>query len=160
MRPKRVIAIFITVFVWVGCALADDSVYIEIKSAKLRQQPKHWAPSLQDLAFGAKLEEVAREGGWVKVRTSAAIEGYVHQSALTNRRIVLSAAGQSTAPESEADPSSIVLAGKGFNQEIQARYQSQRSELNFEAVNKMELRVVDGPELSAFLLDGKLEGVR
>lgn len=134
-------------------AAQGDRLYIEVGSTKLRAQPKHWAPSISELTYGDKLVEVSLANGWYRV-TGEKGEGFVHESAVTERKVKLRSGGID--PDIRPDESDIVLAGKGFNKEVEASYAKTEASLNYESVNRVEAAEVSDKELLAFLRDGRL----
>ncbi|NDC39586.1 MAG: hypothetical protein EBZ48_16360 [Proteobacteria bacterium] len=134
--------------------VAGSEQYVQVANAKLRESPKHWGKGILDLSYGTPVKVVSIEGGWVKAGSANGTVGYVHQSALTARKIAFaaSAAGVQIRP----DDSDVVLAGKGFSAEIESAYRDANKELNFEAVDQMEKLVPTDKELSLFVAEGKL----
>ena len=137
-------------------ALASDqqTVSVQVKESKLRAKPEFWASSVSDLTYGQRLVVAGSEAGWIKAQTSNGKVGYVHPSAVTEKKIVL--AGTNVA--SSANNSDIVLAGKGFNSSIEKDYAAENPSLNYAAVNQMERLHVSDAELGAFLSEGQLGG--
>ena len=147
--------------------LADpgDSLYVEVNSTKLRREPKHWSTPLASLNFGDKLEELAFQTGWFRVKSSKTGtaennpalrdgEGYVHESAVTARSVILKSGGSVT--DIKPDESDIVLAGKGFNSDVESSYSKQDTPLNYAAVDTVVNKKIDARELEEFLRAGKL----
>ena len=131
-----------------------NAVFVEVSSAKLRQQPKHWAPGSVELPYGTALSELSREAGWLRVRTGAGQEGFVHESAITSRKIVLSAAGAGA--NVRPDDSDVVLAGKGFSKELEGGLAGSRKDLNFTQVDALQKNHISDGELFKFIKLGKL----
>lgn len=133
---------------------------VQVRSAKLRTEPRHWSKATMDLNYGDSVEEVEATGGWYKVRNDAGQVGFIHESALTTRRVVLrpdaSQVGQSI------DAADIVLAGKGFNSDVEADYSAANKDLDYGAVTAWEQVRIDDQRILAFLTEGglKTEGVQ
>lgn len=155
---KTILATFfgiVTIFL-VSPALATpgDLVYLQVKASKLRQAPQHWADSVKDLSFGDELKEVSQQDGWLKVSTLEGKIGYVHQTAVSPKRVVFK--GQVSPENVAADASDIVLAGKGFNQDIEDQLSSTDQALNYQAVDQVEKVGVSPDELRSFMVEGNL----
>ena len=127
-------------------------MYVQVKSSQLRSEPKYWASSVGSVSYGTKLNVLKEENGWMKVTTSGGTQGYIHQSAVTPRKVVLS----SSSKVRSSDSSEIVLAGKGFNREVERQYAADNSSLDFRAVNAMESLKVSDSEVRQFMSSGKL----
>ncbi len=130
---------------------AAESIYVKVKSTKLRSQPSFISSTSGSLSYGDQVDKVESEGSWIKVRTRAKAVGYLHESSVSESRIVLSSG---SAHGSKPDSADVVLAGKGFSAEVEKSYASSHRELNFSAVNAMERIVISDKELSDFSKDG------
>ncbi|MBX7144033.1 MAG: SH3 domain-containing protein [Oligoflexia bacterium] len=160
MFPIRLMLPILTILMvfFAEPAMGAGKLFVEVRSTSVRKEPKHWAPAVAQVSYGEALEEISTSSGWALIKLGNGTQGYVHLSALTPRTILLSGA---KAPAVEADASSIVLAGKGFNKDIEKQYFGRENSLNYSAVDSMEQRVVASSELYKFLTEGKLslEGV-
>jgi uncharacterized protein YgiM (DUF1202 family) len=132
---------------------AADEAQILVRKTNLRATPKLWAKSLGSLQYGDSVHMLGAEAGWVKVKTKGK-EGFVHASALTQRQIVLSG---KAAPQT-VSRDQVVLAGKGFNSQVEKQLAAGNTHLNFAAVNEIEKMKVSPSDLAAFIRNGKLNG--
>lgn len=134
---------------------ADPMLYIQVRSTKLRAKPEFWSAALADLSYGSALTPLGAaptDKSWLKVKLDAT-EGYVHVSSVTKRKIILKASADTNGKN--VDQSSIVLAGKGFNSQIENNYRSAKG-LDYSAVDEVEKLGVDPGEEGQFVSDGKL----
>lgn len=150
-------SLFLAGFVLVGAssaaAAAGDTLYVEVSSTKIRKEPKHWSAPVGSLNFGDKLKELSLAGGWYETQSEKG-QGWVHESALTSRKVKLKSFGPD--PDIRPDESDIVLAGKGFNKDVEASYATTDATLDFGQVNEIEKAKVGEEELIKFLRAGKL----
>ncbi|MCB0325724.1 MAG: SH3 domain-containing protein, partial [Bdellovibrionales bacterium] len=128
-------------------------VFVQTKRSKLRSGPAPLARVLQEVRYGDALEALGEQDGWVRVRAGRT-EGFVHKTAITPKRVVLSPS--SPAPSGNAQGADVVIAGKGFSREVEQQYASQNRGLNFSAVDEMERRTVADAELAKFIAAGAL----
>jgi hypothetical protein len=135
-------------------AQSTSPLFIQVKSVKLRGAPKHWAPGLAEVPFGVEVAEVSRDGDWLKVRSPQGAEGYLHVSAVTGRRVVFK--GKTADIQLAAEPTDVVLAGKGFASQLETMFRAGEPGLNYEAVDQLEQRALDSGALEKFLREGKL----
>lgn len=126
---------------------------VEVRTAKLRSAPRTWAPAIADLSYGEELRVLGREDGWVRAQKGDR-EGYVHETALTTRAVILAAGTRVVDPTAEGGQ--IVLAGKGFAEAVELQVSTRDPSLNFTAVDALERFTVQGDELEAFLVAGRL----
>ncbi len=159
-QPARLFAIIALAFCAFGGSASDsfaDSagkpLTVKVKDTKLRSAPKLWASSVADLKFGDILTPISSDDGWIKVKTSRGVQGFVHPTAVTERRVVLSS---SKAASANVDPSEVVLAGKGFNKEVEQDFAKKHPTSNFRAVDAVSAVKIPDQELRNFLRSGKL----
>jgi hypothetical protein len=80
----------------------------------------------------------------------------VHESAVSERRVVLNS--DASFDNKAGGDQTVILAGKGFNKEVERAYSSRNRSLNFKAVDAMEKNSVSNSELLRFAKEGKLAG--
>ena len=128
-------------------------ISVKVKDTKLRSAPKVWASGVADLKFGDTLQVVGTDASWFKVKTAKGQEGFIHPAAVTDRKIVLSS---SKVASTKVDSADVVLAGKGFNQEIERAYARDNPGNNFKKVDQVGAVKISESEMRAFLKAGKL----
>ncbi|MBN1826888.1 MAG: hypothetical protein JW958_11535 [Candidatus Eisenbacteria bacterium] len=126
---------------------------VQVKSTKLRKEPKFWAGAVKTVEIGAKLEETGRQGEWIRVSAGGAT-GWVHESAVTTKKIALSGGGGTV--DRNASDHEVSLASKGFTEEVEAEYKKSGKGLDYEAVDRVDRIRVSDEELRKFLEQGKL----
>jgi hypothetical protein len=155
MRTTFFLAIALLFAPSIGAPIAAaDSVYVQINEGRLREKPQHWARAVADLHYGDTLETLSADAGWLRVRNASGVEGFVHESAVTQRRVVLTA-GAATAPVQIAE-SDVVLAGKGFSGEVEESFARGDSGLDYAAVDALAKRSVSDERVAQFIKDGGL----
>ncbi len=80
--------------------------------------------------------------------------GWIHESALTPKRVVMSAGAGDV--RSGASGEEIALAGKGFNKEVEAEYKKQNQKLDYTWVDWMGQQTIGAEQLIQFLKQGGL----
>lgn len=134
-----------------------QELYVQVQAAKIRNAPRQWASGLSDVKFGDKLHEISKENSWMLVKNDSSIEGYLHASAVTSKKIVLSASTE-TLLKSSVDEPDVYLAGKGFNEALIKAYATNEASLDFEAVNLMQKQShIDESMLHSFIESGHLK---
>ena len=142
---------FIIFFALVSEVVAEDC-YVQVKQTAVRTAPLYWAARVAQLSYGDRLNKVSEDDGWLKVKTGGGSQGFVHSSAVTTRRIVFAAnaAGQNFSS------SDVVLAGKGFNSDVENRYANSKSGVDYRAVDTVESLKVPDSAVAEFVTQGKL----
>lgn len=131
-------------------------VYVQVQVAKIRQAPKPWAAGVAEVKFGDKLVEVSSQDSWLRVKNGQDLEGYLHSTAVTGKKIVLSASKEDLL-NSGVDEPDVYLAGKGFNNEVLKELASSEPTLNFDAVDTMQKQAtIDDATFFSFVRSGRL----
>jgi hypothetical protein len=137
---------------------AAETVSVQVQVAKLRSSPRQFAPGTADLAFGDSLTVTAKNKDWYQVTLPDGRTGFVHESAVTGKRIVLTSR-QVTLADVAVDESQVYLAGKGFNGTVERTFAASEREANYAALGRMKSsRTVSDESAVAFIESGKLAG--
>ena len=134
------------------CAAATMSV--QVKKSPLRGSPSFLSKMTGEVHYGDRLEVLEKNNSWVKVQ-AVGLEGWLHNSALSEKKIELDAGKRDMA--STADAGEVALAGKGFNAEIEEEFRKD-SELNYQAVDQIQTYGINDREKIAFIQAGGLSG--
>ncbi|KPJ49446.1 hypothetical protein AMJ40_05450 [candidate division TA06 bacterium DG_26] len=140
------------VLVAAGLVVAQ-TITIKVKETRVRSSPRFYAKSIYDAKSGDRLQKIGELQGWYKVVTPDGETGWVHSSAVETRKLELSS-GEWV--EQEASPDEVALAGKGFNEEVEAEYRKTHQELDYTLVDRMEKIEVTDSEMLEFLREGRL----
>lgn len=134
-----------------AAAAYASTITVLVQQTALRKRPQSYSPSVGTAKLGQKFESAGLEAGFHK--TSG---GYIHSSAVTERKVRL---GSADSVGGSASSEEVTLAGKGFNAQVEKSYGQKNAAANFAAVDAMERRSVSEAELFAFLrAGGLLEG--
>lgn len=133
-----------------AAAAYASTITVLVQQTALRKRPQSYSPSVGTAKLGQKFESSGLETGFHKTSS-----GYIHSSAVTERKVKL---GSADSVGGSASSEEVTLAGKGFNAQVEKSY-GEKNAANFAAVNAMERRSVGEAELFAFLrAGGLLEG--
>ena len=149
--PKRHFLLLILLFV--VPSLFGESVSVAVRETQLRSTPAFLGRVIEVLSYGDTLEVVSEQGAWRRVTTGAGTEGWVHNSALSEKRIVLNAADSEV--ETGASSGEVALAGRGFNEQVENQYREETG-LDFSKVDEIEEYGLPPEELIAFIDEGRL----
>jgi hypothetical protein len=128
-----------------------STITVLVQQTALRKRAQSYSPSVGTARLGQKFESSGLEGGFHKTPS-----GYIHSSAVTERKVKL---GSADSVGGSASSEEVTLAGKGFNAQVEKSYgEKNGSAVNFAAVNAMERRSVGEEELFDFLRAGGLMG--
>ena len=140
----------------VSIALAATQMHsVQIKSGNLRSRPSFLGKVVSEVHYGDRLTTLSSSRGWTKVRDSDGREGWIHTSALTEKKIVLSSGDQTV--DTTASSDELALAGKGFNEEVEAQFKSTNPDIDYTWVDKMEKMKITTEQAIAFLDAGQIE---
>jgi SH3-like domain-containing protein len=132
---------------------APTSMSVTVRETQARATPSFLGGVLAVLAYGDRVEILEEQRDWFRVALPGGKQGWVHRSALTEKRVVLQA-GSETA-ETGASGSEVALAGKGFNKEVEAQYKAE-NQLDYTWVDRMEGFEVPPEQVAAFVEAGGL----
>ncbi|OPL19547.1 MAG: hypothetical protein AVO35_10310 [Candidatus Aegiribacteria sp. MLS_C] len=155
----RTLAIPILVFTLLALAEDEapqpgDQVAISVQNQYIYPMPAFYASPTQPVTYGtlAVIEEV--QGEWYRVTTSLDRSGWIHMTAVTG---AIEASYGGTGASGSVTSDEIMLAGRGFSQDIEETYAGENPELDFSLVDMMETSwEVSSDQLYQFLLEGNL----
>lgn len=149
-------ALFLILFCGVSSPVfSADGVFLtlQIKQGQLRSTPSFLGRVTSTLTYGSKVKVVEDKGAWKKVSVRNTT-GWIHESALTTKAIVMRSGKENVA--TEASQGEIVLAGKGFNSKVEAQFRSKDNSRYYTWVDKMEAQSVKPTQMQNFLKQGQV----
>lgn len=141
------------VLAWSGPAWADP-MSVQIRVAQLRAEPSFLGKPVGQVDYGAQVTVNRSQGDWRNVTTAAGAVGWVHQSALTPKKLVMKAGQQNV--QTGASGEELALAGKGFNSDVEADFKKKNGNIDFTWIDRMEKIRVSSSEMTAFLEEGQV----
>jgi len=154
MRTPRLRAVLLTLLLIVAIGWAADTLVVKIQTTQLRKSPQYFSQGLAALKAGDRLEKISESSGWIQVKTSGGVVGWIHSSAVEVTKFNLLAMDKSM--KTQATASEVALAGKGFNKQVEDKYKSKHTEMNFAAVDAMLQLKTTLAQIEDFLKKGKL----
>lgn len=152
---RRVCVVVMLLFASLAAAVeVGDTPAVSVREAAIRQSAGFLSPIVARLDYGESVEVLAVRPGWARVQVpDAAVEGWIHESAVaTKESLRLEATGEA---RTTATSREIALAGRGFNEQVEARYESEKG-LDFTEVDTMEVVEIQIRVIGEFLADGDL----
>jgi hypothetical protein len=138
-----------------AAAIQNSVVSIKVKKGQIRSEPTFFGKIIAEAFYGDAVNVMEETEAWKKVSLPyKGIDGWMHGSALSNKRIILKPGESDVRLAATSDE--VALAGKGFNKDIEDEYQKRNPRANFNLINKMEMREVSQVEIYAFLETGGL----
>ncbi|MFH0844834.1 MAG: SH3 domain-containing protein [Pseudomonadota bacterium] len=131
---------------------------VQIKEGQIRNRASFLGQVKAQVIYGDQVDVLGEQGDWVQVRSSDGKDGWLHRSALSEKKIILRA-GQTDARVA-ATGEEATLAGKGFNEEVEKEYRTRNPGLNYAWVDRMERIEVGQEEKLAFLNEGEMASVK
>ena len=151
-------------FAIIGCLLVAVSaaafgqakmMSVTVKEAPVRSTPSFLGKIVADLSYGDRVEVVETQSGWAKINLPGGKgTGWLHTSELTQEELAVKAGSN---VNQSASGSEVALAGKGFNQQVENQYKSEKN-LDYTWVDKMEKISYKPERLIQFLEAGDLHG--
>lgn len=135
-----------------AAAVFAKTMSVQVREGVLRSRPSFLGSPVAALAYGDRVDALEERAGWMRVR-SGSTEGWIHESALTKKKIVLRAGG---AVETGASGDELALAGKGFNSDVEAQFKSEQN-LDYSWIDRMERIEFTREEMIRFLETGGVQ---
>lgn len=136
-------------------ASAGEMMSVQVKNGQVRASPTFLGKIVATLAYGDRVETVGEQGEWMKVKTSKGQTGWIHSSALTEKKIVLASGSKDV--QTAASGEELALAGKGFNSDVEAEFKAKNKDVDFTWVDRMEKIVILPTEMETFLKAGEVK---
>ena len=133
---------------------ALGAMSVEVKSSPLRTAPSFLGSPAATVNYGDRVEVLQQQGDWAEVSAPGGKKGWIHQSALTKKKVVLGSGGSNA--QLGASGEELSLAGKGFNKDVEEKFKAGHRNADFTWVDKMETMIVSPSEMVAFLKEGGL----
>lgn len=142
-------------FAVTAMAAAANMMSVQVRKADLRATPSFLGAVTASLQYGERVAVDQQNGPWYRVtQAGGTASGWLHNSALSRKTIVMSAGG---AAQTGASSGEMALAGKGFNADIEKEFKANHKNIDFTSVDRMETRKVAVSAVQAFAREGGLE---
>ncbi len=153
--PVLVLILGLAVAAW-----AAQQMTVQVKETKLRAKPSFLGATTATLAYGALVTVIEDKGVWLHVRDAQGHDGWLHSSALGQKKVTMQAGDKQVATGASSDE--LALAGKGFTADVEKEYKKE-TDLDYTWVDRMESWTVTPQQSEAFLAAGGItprEGAR
>ncbi len=134
--------------------LLAETLIVKVKTTYLRKEPLFYSQTMAALQAGQTLEKISSQGSWLKVKTSSGLIGWVHASAVQQKKFTLLALNKTVKTKTSAEE--VALAAKGFNKQVEDKYRARHKNLSYAWVERMLRFRLTPDQIKAFLKEGKL----
>lgn len=135
-------------------AEAQKIMSVQVREGQLRATPSHLGKIVAKISYGDRVTVLEERGAWEKVSVAGGKHGWMHNTALTSKRIALRA-GQGNVGTSVTG-NEIALAGKGFSEEVETQYRKTNKNLDYTWIDRMEAINVSPEQMENFITSGNL----
>jgi len=133
----------------------QKSLSVQVKEGQVRATPSFLGKMIARVVYGDRVNLLQEQGDWKKVSIPGIkIQGWMHLSALTTQRIILKA-GQANV-QTGATREELALAGKGFNEQVEASFRKENKSLDYSWINRMETFRISPEQVQRFIDGGNL----
>jgi SH3-like domain-containing protein len=157
MKMKLIVAGFalLAVLVLPLSADAQTKLSVQVKEGQIRATPSFLGKMVAKVAYGDRVDMLEDRDAWKRVSLPGGkLQGWMHTSALTTKRVVLKA-GQADV-QTGATRDELALAGKGFNEQVEAAFKKENKNIDYTWINRMETFLVSPDQMRSFLARGNL----
>ena len=157
MKRRRKRWLSLALIVLASAALAGEPVpmSVQVKSGQVLDTPSFLGKVIVRVNYGDRIPVIEQQGDWSKVTAPDGQSGWIHNSALTKKKIAMKAGGQNAQTGASGDE--LALAGKGFNSDVEADFKAKNRNVDFTWVDKMEKIKVPAASMQQFLKDGGIQ---
>lgn len=128
---------------------------VQVKQGQVRATPSFLGKVVVTLAYGDRVETLGEKDGWIRiVPPGKKAPGWMHSSALSQKRIVLKAGTKEA--DVAASTGELALAGKGFNADVEGEFKARNRDIDFTWIDRMQNMNVPPGKILAFVQEGKL----
>lgn len=127
---------------------------VQVKESTVRASPSFLGKIFKRVKYADTLSVLGERGGWASIALPGGQKGWIHASALSEKKIVLRSSTHQASTAASSDE--IMLAGKGFSAEVEADYRSKNASLDYDRVDAMERYTVSEKTQVAFIREGLL----
>jgi len=131
----------------------SDFLSIQHKEGKLRQKPSFLTKVSLSLPYGTQVKLVSKKGSWYQI-SHENNKGWMHKSSLTTKKLIIKAGAEDV--KRAANDDELVLAGKGFSEEVEKDYRKRNPKVSYAAVDRMERLHIGSDLLQEFVAKGGL----
>ena len=101
---------------WAG----GQTMSVQVRNGQLRAAPSFLGKIVASLAYADAVTVQQKQGEWLQVAAASGQSGWIHQSALSTKKITLKAGSENV--NTSASGEELALAGKGFNSDVEADF--------------------------------------
>ena len=149
MRRMLTVVLFLCLGGVAGAALMS----VQVRTSHLRSSPSFLGSVIGEVEYGRRVNVTEKRGAWRRV-SAGGMSGWMHASALTEKRIVLQSGDRDV--DTRTSGEELALAGKGFNADVEAEYKRRNADIDFSWIDRMEkIRMAPG-DSKEFLADGNV----
>ena len=127
---------------------------VQVRKGSLRAAPSFLGKVTGPVDYGDRVTVLEEKGSWRRVAAPNGGRGWIHQSAVTVKRIVLQTGDADVQTSARADE--VALAGKGFSEQVETAYRRSNPQLKYAWLDRMEGYTVSAEEMATFVMDGGL----
>lgn len=156
-RPYSASTVFLLVFLTASATAGDAAkmMSVQVRQGEVRATPYFLGKIIATLSYGDRVEVLGSKEAWFRVSARGkGVTGWMHSSALSEKRIVLKAGGRDA--EVAASGGELALAGKGFNADVEAEFKARNRNIDFSWIDRMQAMNVPPERIAAFLREGGL----
>jgi len=157
MKARTAMPFLLLAFLLASAAAgsAGKMMSVQVRKGDVRATPNFLGKIVGTMAYGDRVEVLETRQGWMRIAPSGrGAAGWMHSSALSEKRIVLSAGARDV--QAAASGGELALAGKGFNADVEAEFKARNRNLDFSVIDRMQAAEVPQDKIALFLKEGGL----
>ena len=131
-----------------------QTMSVQVRNGQLRATPSFLGKLVAAVAYADRVTVQQTQGEWRRVSAAGGQTGWIHQSALSPKVIVLKAGAEDVGTAASGEE--LALAGKGFNSDVEADFKKKNEKIDFGPIDSMEKIKIAPQDMLTFLNEGGL----
>ena len=158
MEKRKIIFLTILLILCTGFAayaVVQKMMSVQVKKGAVRSRPSFLGKIIERLQYGDRVQVKGEKRKCLRIGLQSGTgEGWMHASALSKKKIILTAGAEDVSRAASSDE--IALAGKGFNKQVEGEFRVKNPNLDFSWIDRMETYVVSQAQMQTFIKAGGL----
>ncbi|MDI9432301.1 MAG: SH3 domain-containing protein [Planctomycetota bacterium] len=152
----KVLAVLVAITIPIGVGIAFAApMSVQVRNGKVRATPSQLGKTVATVDYGDVVETGVVQNGWYPVTMPDGTKGWLHESALSKKPVAMRAGTSDV--ETGVSSDEVALAGKGFNEQVEAKLRAEGT-LDYTWVDRMAALEVGAEQIVEFRRQGNLPG--
>ena len=154
LRMAGLMAALMALGTALASAQAPKEMSVQLRNAQIRATASFLGRVVAEVPYGTRVTVLQTRAPWSEVRSAEGQTGWMHESALSEKKLTLASSGGDV--RTTASSSEVSLAAKGFTDQVEKDFKAKNREIDFKWVDWMEKIRLTPEQSGAFLRQGQV----